>query len=84
MNQQEIIKAEFEKQKKVIEGEVLSLSNKHAEIVINLNSEIKQFIIRNKSVDPEVLLFLNMAISNSKNEFEKKWTEYLTEYGLKF
>lgn len=84
MDQQEFLRIEFEKNKSIIESELIHLSKDNIEIDIRLNSEIKQIQIDGCSIDTNLLLGINNAIMESKKIFELKWMTYLSEYGIKF
>ena len=84
MNQQEVLKREFEKKKALIENELITFKEGNVDISIKLDSQIEKLSINGKYLESSTVSLINKAITNSKNSFEKKWTEYLSNYGIKF
>lgn len=80
---QELLKREFEKKKALLEKDSLILKENKVEIKILLNSNIETLKINGELVHQNVLDAINNSIQKSKQEFEKKWIEYLQSYGLK-
>lgn len=78
------MKREFEKKKALIENELITFKESNVEISIKLDSQIDKLSINGKYLDSSTVSLINKAITNSKNSFEKEWTEYLSNYGIKF
>lgn len=83
-NSVENLKIIFQKKKEEIEKEILRFNENENIILMDLGLNIHKLTFKNKDLDQEILDMINKSINHSKQEFEKKWSDFLKSYGIYF
>lgn len=84
MDQQEILKREFEKKKEELEKEKNTYTTTSTEIEINLACLFETVTYKGQRLEDELIKDINDAIVKTKLDFEAKWTDYLRGFGINF
>jgi hypothetical protein len=81
---QELLKRQFEQKKLELENELLTINSSNYDIRLKLSAEFEKIEFSSLTLSDDEVSIINNAISLAKSNFEKKWSEYLSSFGIQF